>query len=146
MKAIYFDMDGTIANLYGVEGWLNDLMNEQIRPYAVASPLLNMQALARILNRLQRNGYKLGIVSWTSKEGTLEYNRQVADVKIKWLSQHLKSVRFDDIQIVEYGTPKSTVVKFSNGILFDDELNNRNEWNGTSYDVDNIINVLKELK
>ena len=27
-KAIYFDMDGTIANFYGVDGWLNDLINE----------------------------------------------------------------------------------------------------------------------
>ena len=25
MKAIYFDMDGTIADLYGYEGWLEML-------------------------------------------------------------------------------------------------------------------------
>ena len=28
-EIINFDMDGTIANLYGVEGWLNDLINEK---------------------------------------------------------------------------------------------------------------------
>ena len=39
-KAIYFDMDGTIADLYGVDGWLDDLMNESTRPYAAAAPLL----------------------------------------------------------------------------------------------------------
>lgn len=27
MKAIYFDMDGTIANLYGVPNWLEGLRN-----------------------------------------------------------------------------------------------------------------------
>ena len=48
-KAIYFDMDGTIADLYGVDGWLDDLMNESTRPYAAAAPLLNMQQLARSL-------------------------------------------------------------------------------------------------
>ena len=26
-KAIYFDMDGTIANLYGVNGWLDTRKN-----------------------------------------------------------------------------------------------------------------------
>jgi phosphoserine phosphatase len=28
-KAIYFDMDGTIADLYGVSGWLADLEAER---------------------------------------------------------------------------------------------------------------------
>ena len=28
IKAIYFDLDGTIADLYGVEGWLDDLIAE----------------------------------------------------------------------------------------------------------------------
>ena len=28
-KAIYFDMDGTIADLYGVNGWLDYLVGEQ---------------------------------------------------------------------------------------------------------------------
>ena len=80
-REIWFDMDGTIANLYGVDGWLNDLINEDIRPYAVARPLINMQVLARVLNRLIKNGWAIGIVSWTSKNGTIEYNKKVAEVK-----------------------------------------------------------------
>ena len=28
---ICFDMDGTIADLYGVEGWLDDLISENVR-------------------------------------------------------------------------------------------------------------------
>ena len=31
-KAIYFDMDGTIADLYAVENWLDDLINFRPRP------------------------------------------------------------------------------------------------------------------
>ena len=38
MKAIYFDMDGTIADLYGRDGWLDDLMNEYTRPYREVIP------------------------------------------------------------------------------------------------------------
>ena len=33
VKAIYFDMDGTIADLYAVDGWLADLRSENVRPY-----------------------------------------------------------------------------------------------------------------
>ena len=144
-KAIYFDMDGTIADLYGVEGWLNDLESENARPYATAKPLIRMSALARVLNRLQREGYTIGIISWLSKGGSDDYNEKVAYAKQKWLKQHLASVNFDEINIVKYGTPKSTAVNIQGGILFDDEERNRTEWNGTAFDVDNIIEILKAL-
>ena len=39
-KAIYFDMDGTIADLYGVTDWLPMLMNSGSTPYRVAQPML----------------------------------------------------------------------------------------------------------
>ena len=144
-KAIYFDMDGTIADLYGVEGWLNDLESENERPYATAKPLIRMSALARVLNRLQKEGYTIGIVSWLSKGGSDDYNEKVTYAKQKWLKQHLASVNFDEINIVKYGTPKSTAVNTQGGILFDDEEKNRTEWNGTAFDVDNIIEILKAL-
>ena len=142
MTNIYFDMDGTIANLYGVTGWLEDLINEDTRPYMEAKPLINMNALAHVLNRLIRNGYSVNVISWTSKGGTPEYNKAVEIVKRAWLKKHLASVKFDNINIIPYGTPKSTC---GNGILFDDEEQNRNEWNGTAYNEKNIIEVLKSL-
>ena len=142
---IWFDMDGTIANLYAVENWLPKLRNEDTSPYADAIPLLKMNVLARLLNKAQRNGYKIGIVSWTSKGGSAEYNKAVAITKIKWLANHLASVHFDEIRIMDYGTPKSTVMSDSNDILFDDEEPNRKEWKGIAHDVDNIIEILKEI-
>ena len=144
-KAIYFDMDGTIADLYGVDGWLEDLIKGDVRPYAIAKPMVNMSVLAKILNRLQREGYKIGIVSWLSKSGTDEYNERVAITKQQWLKKHLASVTFDEVNIVKYGTPKSTVVKEKGGILFDDEEKNRIEWAGTAFDVNSILEVLKEV-
>lgn len=144
-KAIYFDMDGTIANLYGVENWLDYLINSDPTPYRVAKPLVNMSVLARTLNVLKAKGYTIGIVSWLSKSGTQEYNEIVTETKKKWLRNHLSSVQFDEINIVEYGTPKSTVCNEMNGILFDDELKNRDEWKGTAYDVNQILAVLKRL-
>ena len=32
-RTIFFDMDGTIADLYSVDGWLADLINKDVRPY-----------------------------------------------------------------------------------------------------------------
>lgn len=145
-KAIYFDMDGTIANFYGVPNWLECLVASDPTPYKVARPLVNMNLLARLLNQLQAEGYHIGIVSWLSKSGTDEYNKVVTTVKEKWLDYHLHSVHWDEIKIVPYGTPKHEIVEFGTGILFDDETPNRTNWTGTAYDVDNIIEILKGLR
>ena len=141
-KKIYFDMDGTIADLYGVEGWLTDLIAENTRPYALAKPMVNMSRLARRLNTLQRAGYEIGIISWLSKNGTDEYNRQVTETKIAWLRAHLASVEFNEIHIVKYGTPKQTLGK---GILFDDELPNREKWGEGAYEPKDIFKILGGL-
>ena len=142
-KEIWFDMDGTIADLYGVEGWLDMLLNENTRPYEIAKPLVNMRELAKVLNKLIEKGWEIGVISWLAKNGTNDYNKKVANAKIKWLAKHLKSVKFAKIDIVEYGTPKQIN---RNGILFDDEKQNRENRLGIAYNVENIIQVLRELE
>ena len=144
-KAIYFDMDGTIADLYGVKDWLKQLQAEEPAPYRAATPLLKLQPLARRLNKLQRSGYKIGIVSWTSKQATVEYMEEIGKAKREWLSIHLKSVEWDEIHIVEYGTPKEDIVDYPHGILFDDEEKNRDNWKGQAFDETMIKEILKAI-
>lgn len=144
-KTIWFDMDGTIADLYGVEGWLDMLIAKDALPYEIAKPLLRLSALARTLNKLQKQGYKIGIISWLAKNSNAEYDKAVVAAKEKWLRNHLASVIFDEINIVAYGTPKSTFAKSDNDILFDDEERNRKEWTGKAFDVDNILEILKKI-
>ena len=140
---INFDMDGTIADLYGVENWLEMLIAEDTTPYANARPLLHLSALARKLNALQRNGYELAVISWLSKSGSDAYNEAVTAVKMAWLAKHLPSVNWDRITIVPYGTPKQNFCENPLDILFDDEAKNRDNWTGRAYDVQNIMEILR---
>lgn len=142
---INFDMDGTIADLYGVENWLDYLDNENPYPYEYAEPLLHLSSLARKLNALQREGYELAIVSWLSKFGSEAYNEAVTEAKLKWLARHLPSVHWDYINIVPYGTPKQNFCESPLDILFDDEQRNRDNWTGRAYDVQNIMEILKAI-
>lgn len=142
---INFDMDGTIADLYGVKNWLPYLEAEDTTPYEIAKPLLNLSALARKLNELQRNGYRLAVISWTSKSGSNAYNQRVTEAKMVWLKKHLPSVEWDEIHIVRYGTPKEYFCNSSEDILFDDENRNRTNWTGKAYDVQNIMEILREI-
>ena len=142
---IFFDMDGTIADLYGVDNWLDYLIASDTLPYAVAKPLLKLNSLARVLNRLQKEGYRIGVISWLAKSGTEEYNNAVTETKKNWLKKHLASVHFDEINIVKYGTPKQMFARTENDILFDDEEKNRNNWTGKAFDVNAIIEILKGM-
>lgn len=142
---INFDMDGTIADLYGVENWLAYLEAENPFPYENAAPLLHLSTLARKLNALQRNGYELAIISWLSKTGSRSYNDMVTVAKLGWLRKHMPSVHWDRIIIVPYGTPKENYCNSPLDILFDDEERNRNNWTGRAFDVHNIMETLREI-
>jgi hypothetical protein len=139
---INFDMDGTLADFYGVENWLQYLIERNPFPYETAKPLVNMSALARRLNTLQRKGYKVNVISWLAKNSTAEFDEAVTEAKKRWLRKHLPSVHWDNINIVGYGTPKNTI---GCGILFDDEEPNRNMWGEGAYDAHNILGVLKKI-
>ena len=143
MKMIWFDMDGTIADLYAVKDWLPKLRAEDPSPYAEAAVMWNMSKLARKLNKLQQAGYKLGIISWLSKTSTPAYDEAVTAAKMWWLKKHLASVHFDAINIVSYGVNKWEVC--GAGILFDDEAKNRDTWQGEAYHPDMMMDILNEL-
>jgi len=146
---IWFDMDGTLADLYAVENWLDKLRAYDASPYADAVPMLHLSALARVLNRLTRQGYEIGIVSWLSKTSTPEYDTAVTAAKMKWLARHMPSVKWNAVRIVPYGTPKSQVAEIgTHDILFDDEEKNIVEWEeagGWAFSPSEIMSFLRSI-
>ena len=145
MRTIWWDMDGTIANLYAVNDWLPKLRSEDPSPYAEAEVMWNMSQLARLMNRVQKLGYKLGIISWTSKDGDLDYDCAVRDAKWEWLFKHLPSVNWNYVRITSYGVSKTQWMKATDDILFDDNPAIRDKWIGDSYPPEQILSILKEL-
>lgn len=142
---INFDMDGTIANLYGVNGWLEMLTEKNASPYEIAKPMVNLSRLARYLNKIQKTGVEIGVISWLAKNSNEQYDEMVKIAKINWLAKHLPSVRWDNVEIVPYGTPKENFCLTENDILFDDEEQNRKNWKGEAYTEIEIFKVLKNI-
>lgn len=145
-----FDMDGTIADLYGVENWLPMIRAYDATPYMNARPLLNLSALARQLNAAQRKGAKLVIISWASKDPDPGFFEDVFAAKVDWLMEHLPSVRWDEVYVVPYGRNKAKQcgVTGKNFFLFDDEERNRNEWkelDGLAFNPSDIPEILKRF-
>ena len=141
---IWFDMDGTIADLYGVENWLEMLIAHDEMPYAIAKPIVNLSVLARLMNKVQREGFEICIVSALAKDSTAEYDERVRNAKIKWLANHLKSVHFDEIRFVPYWYTKNDV-NTGDDILFDDEERHLEKWTGTAVPANKMIETLKAI-
>lgn len=144
-KAIYLDMDGCVCNLYGIDGWLDMLIAEDTFPYAAAAPMYDMAVLNAMLSEFADLGYTIGVISWTSKSGSNDYNKAVRRVKREWLAKHLPIAT--EIHVVKYGTPKWRVANVRDSILIDDEDGNRSAWrNGATIDAnEDIITQLWNL-
>lgn len=146
-KMLVFDMDGTIADLYGVNGWLEDLHNKNTRPYEIASPLYDMNELAEVLNMLKKHGWRIAVTTWLAMDGTKEYNKRTAEAKKEWLARH--NFPYDEIHCVKYGTTKANCTRHKADfqILVDDNKKVRDGWTlGTTVNAKfNIMNFLKAL-
>jgi len=146
-KTLVFDMDGTIANLYGVDNWLADLRTENPRPYYEAKPMYDMDVLHEVLEFLKLCGWKIVVTSWLSKGSTKAYDELVRYAKIWWLNNY--DFPYDEIHLVKYGTTKADCTRKLGGlqILVDDNKDVRNGWS-LGYTIDatqNIIPTLVEL-
>lgn len=146
-KILVFDMDGTIADLYGVENWLPMLRNEDTTPYEIANPLYNMVILNTVLMILKAQGWEIVVTTWLAKGSTKEYDNAVRKAKIKWLKKY--NFPFDEIHLVKYGTTKANCTRKHKGyqILIDDNEQIRKGWTlGNTINAnENIIDELVKL-
>ena len=143
-KTLVFDMDGTIANFYMVSNWLEDLRNENPRPYIVAEPMYDMASLGIILNLLKERGWRIAVTSWLAKDSTEQFKKLVRKAKREWLERY--AFPFDEIHLVQYGATKANSTRKNGGfqIIVDDNAEVRKGWHlgGT---IDANKDILSEL-
>ena len=144
MQAIYFDMDGTITDLYGYAGWLDMLHKEDTTPYEEAAPLTDMNKLNNLLSRFVSLGVTIGVISWSAMNGSKEYNRRTRKAKQEWIKKYLPCV--SEFHVVKYGTPKHKVRKLHESVLVDDNADVRAAWNGLTIDASDTQNMLDNLQ
>lgn len=146
---IALDMDGTICNTYSVPNWLERIRHEDATPYEVAEPLCDTDALAHVLKLARSKGCRVEVVSWNCKgDISPEYRRKVRKEKVNWLKRHGLLGEVDAVHVVKHGTPKSKVAS-GQGVLFDDETANREEWSssgrGIAFDAVNLVARIEQI-
>ena len=146
-KTLVFDMDGTIADLYGVDGWLADLRAENTRPYDIAEPMYDMEVLNALINELKACGWRIVVNTWLAKNATTTYDNAVRKAKREWLAKY--NFPYDEIHLTKYGRTKANATRHIGGyqILIDDNAAIRKGWTlGNTIDAnEDIITALMEL-
>jgi hypothetical protein len=147
-KTIVFDMDGTIADLYGVENWLEMLRSEDPTPYVTAPVLFNIIDLKKCIAALKLGGWRIVVTSWLAMGSSSTYDALVRQAKIEWLDKI--GFDYDEIHLVKYGTTKANCTRRHGGfqVLVDDNEKIRNGWTlGDTIDPTegNMIEALLEL-
>ena len=151
IKMVCFDMDGTIADFYAVNGWLEMIRNELTTPYEVAEPMWDMMELREVLMALQERGIEIRVITWLSMGATPTFKEETRQAKREWLERYM--FPFDHFHGVRYGATKADSIRKELGIdetaiLFDDNKKVREGWRmGEAFDptTENIIEILKGL-
>lgn len=137
-KMICFDMDGTLADLYNVPNWLEQLRAFDPTPYREAECMWDEEELAYILNTLIDNGVEIRIITWLSKESTPEYDEAVRETKREWLEA--LGIPYTHFHGVKYGATKADSIRRyleedETAWLFDDNAKVRQGWHmGEAFD------------
>ena len=144
-KTLVFDMDGTLVNFYGVEGWLDDLKNENARPYIEGEPLYKPSTINKLVKRLKDDGWHIVITTWLAKGSSREFDKKVRAAKLEWLDK--TNFPYDEIHLVKYGTTKANCTRKRGGIqvLVDDNNKVRSGWS-LGHTIDANKNIIPELE
>lgn len=150
-QTIYFDLDGTVYDLYNVPRWCERITTEQdATAYAEGRLLVDRDALHNALDRAIDAGYNVGVITWLAGDWDIpegfdrDYINAVRRIKRAWVAEHLPHAT--EVHVVKYGTPKHRVAK-NDGILVDDNAEVRAKWNrGATIDATgNIIEAIERL-
>lgn len=148
MKKIYFDMDGTVADLYGEKNWLDNLRNEREGSFINLRPLVDMNELAMVCHQLMNLGYSFGVITWLPMGASYEFERMCEEEKRAWIEEFMPWV--SEFYAQSYGVPKQYAPskRAAEMILVDDNAEIRAMWNTEVQrsSIDATQDIIKELK
>ena len=137
-KVLNFDMDGTIANLYQMEDWLENLEKEQL-DFSLAAPIFNDNFINKIIE-LKKIGFYIQIITWLPPT-SIEYQAMVSKQKLEWIRKYFPII--DAYYILPYGKNKASVCnKYDLNFLIDDNVEVVNSWNESFKDEKGIVENL----
>lgn len=132
---LYFDLDGTVYNLYAVKDWDYKLRNSIASVFEEGTVMTDMVALEKKLKKLN---VEVGVITWLPREATAEYEAACKEVKMAWVKKYMPYVK--EVHALSYGVPKHTVGT-EDDILVDDNADVLDAWRAAGRAAINAIYI-----
>jgi len=129
---VYLDMDGTIADLYGIENWLPRLRASDNKIFLECEPMIDEETLFRTF---PEETHDIRILSMTPKDASMEYCEDVINQKNAWLDRYFPKLQKRIYR--KYGNNKN-LRNSVNALLVDDSEPIRNTWKGIAINPKNL--------
>lgn len=108
-KKIFFDLDGTLYNLYEIDNWLDSLQYEDATVFERGDFIGDYERFMNVVKELLAKGFTFGVISWLPMYATPEFEAECAKVKETWVKKYLPFV--DEMTFQRYGTPKQNAIQ-----------------------------------
>ena len=105
---IFFDLDGTVYNLYQISGWKEKLENENPEVFREGSFIGNYPEFMAICHKLLERGIQFGVITWLPMQASEEYEKECAEVKREWVKKFMPFVT--EFTAQAYGIPKQNAI------------------------------------
>ena len=107
---IYFDLDGTLFDLYNKKNWFEDLTNERNGVFeGDFLEEIDTDNFYEIIDILLSMGVTFGVITWLPMQASPEYEEVCREEKMRWVRKNLPFV--SEFNCVSYGTPKQNCIQ-----------------------------------
>lgn len=123
-QKVYLDLDGTVYDLYSIDGWLDHLRKENAKVFNMLGAVVTEREL---LKQYPLDKFDITVLTMLPKGASKKFAREVTKVKSEWLDEHFPSIT--NRIFMKYGNDKN-IGQAVNSILIDDNEAIRRAWNG----------------
>ena len=115
---VYFDLDGTLFDLYGQYDWLYRIENEIEGVFSKGDflPELDVKKFKEVTTKLLSYGVEFGVITWLPMQASPEYEEICTKEKTEWVKKNLPFVK--TICCQSYGIPKQNAIKTRAKIMY----------------------------
>lgn len=148
---VYFDMDGTVFDLYGKDNWLELLQEEKAGAFTGDFlPEIDTKKFYSICQKLLEKGVQFGIITWLPMQASPEYEQICTEEKRTWAGKNLPFIT--EFNCVSYGIPKQNCIqkRTKKMFLIDDNMEVCKTWatakQRTAINVNETFTVVNALE